>query len=111
MKKIDTEVRHVTKAGANLFTDLGFSSEEARRNQALLQDQINQTMELKVQLMGELAAWIKESRMKQIEAAEILHVTRPRISDVVNKKAHRFTIDALVGMLARIGKPVKLVIG
>jgi len=43
--------------------------------------------------------------------SQILHVTRPRVSDVVNKKTSKFTIDALVDMLARIGKPVKILIG
>ena len=61
--------------------------------------------------MGELVSWIKDSHLKQGEAAEILHVTRPRVSDVVNKKAGKFTIDALVDMLARIGKSVRVLIG
>jgi hypothetical protein len=29
--KIDTEIRHVTKPGANLFLELGFTPKEARR--------------------------------------------------------------------------------
>jgi predicted XRE-type DNA-binding protein len=33
--------------------------------------------------------------------------TRPRVSDVINKKAIKFTIDALVDMLARAGKHVQ----
>ena len=44
----------------------------------------------------------------QSEAAEILGVTRPRVSDVINKKAIKFTIDALVDMVARTGKHVRL---
>jgi len=28
---IDTKIRHVTKPGANIFLELGFSAEEARR--------------------------------------------------------------------------------
>jgi predicted XRE-type DNA-binding protein len=63
------------------------------------------------QLMGELVSRIKDNHLKQGEVAEILHVTRPRVSDVVNKKASMFTIDALVDMLTRVGKPVKVVIG
>ena len=31
---IDTKIRHVTKPGANLFLELGFAPEEARRLQA-----------------------------------------------------------------------------
>ncbi len=32
--KIDTEIRHVTKVGANIFVELGFSEVEAKRLQA-----------------------------------------------------------------------------
>jgi predicted XRE-type DNA-binding protein len=56
--------------------------------------------------MTELAKWISENRLKQAEAAKILGVTRPRVSDVVNKKSVKFTIDALVGMLSKTGKRV-----
>lgn len=111
MNKIDTQVRHVTKAGANLFAELGFSPDDARRYQAESKDRIDHTLALKEQLMGELASWISEAHLKQAEAAEILHVTRPRVSDVVNKKTSKFTIDALVDMLGRVGKPVKVMIG
>lgn len=38
-------------------------------------------------------------------------VSRPRISDVVNPQALKFTIDALVAMLNRVGKPVRLAVG
>jgi len=37
-------------------------------------------------------------------------VSRPRVSDVVNKRTSKFTIDTLVEMLGRVGKPVKLAI-
>ncbi|WP_352999514.1 XRE family transcriptional regulator [Mesorhizobium sp. M0808] len=51
--------------------------------------------------MGELAVCIKENHLKQEEAAKIFHVTRPRISDVVNRETSKFTMDALVSMLRR----------
>ncbi|MGB8401031.1 helix-turn-helix domain-containing protein [Bradyrhizobium sp.] len=109
--KTDTEVRHVTKPGANLFLELGFSPAEARRLRAASRKQINDTKRLKQQLMAELAGWIEEHRLKQAEAADILMVSRPRVSDVVNKKAAKFTIDTLVEMLSRVGKPVRLTVG
>ena len=40
---IDTEIRHVTKPGANLFRELGFSAEEAKRLQTASRKQINDT--------------------------------------------------------------------
>ncbi len=109
--KIDTDVRHVTKPGANLFLELGFPPEEARRLHQASQQQINDTRQLKEQLMAELAGWIEQHHLKQAEAAEILMVSRPRVSDVVNRKTTRFTIDALVEMLSRIGKSVRLAVG
>lgn len=109
--KNDTAIRHVTKPGANIFLELGFPPAEARRLHAASRKQINETQRLKRQLMDELSAWIVEHRLKQAEAAEILMVTRPRVSDVMNKKAAKFTIDTLIELLSRIGKPVKIAVG
>jgi predicted XRE-type DNA-binding protein len=109
--KIDTEIRHVTKPGANLFLELGFSAVEAKRLQTASRQQINDTQQLKEQLMSELAEWIEQHHLKQADAAQILMVSRPRVSDVVNKKTAKFTIDTLVEMLSRVGKPVRLAIG
>jgi predicted XRE-type DNA-binding protein len=108
--KVDTEIRHVTKPGANLFLELGFTPDEAARLQAASRKQINDTRLLKQQLMEELSVWIAKHHLKQAEAAEILMVSRPRVSDVVNKKTAKFTIDTLVEMLSRVGKPVRLAI-
>ncbi len=107
---IDTEIRHVTKQGANLFLELGFDAAEADGFYAKSQQQINDTKALKEQLMEELSKWIVDNRLKQIEAAEILKVTRPRVSDLVNKKTSKFTFDALVNMLGRTGKKVQFAI-
>ena len=109
--KIDTEIRHVTKPGANLFLELGFAPEEAKRLHAASRKQINDTRLLKQQLMQELSEWIETHQLKQAQAAEILMVSRPRVSDVVNQKSAKFTIDTLVEMLSRIGKPVRLAVG
>jgi predicted XRE-type DNA-binding protein len=73
--------------------------------------QINDTRLLKQQLMQELSVSIAKHHLKQAEAAEILMVSRPRVSDVVNKKTAKFTIDTLVEMLSRVGKPVRLAVG
>jgi len=108
---IDTEIRHVTKPGVNFFLELGFAPDEAKRLLAASRKQINDTRRLKQQLMEELSTWIAKHHLKQAEAAEILMVSRPRVSDVMNKKTAKFTIDTLVEMLSRVGKSVKLVIG
>ena len=107
---IDTKSHHRTNAGGNVFLDLGFSPQEAKRLLAQADAQIDESIRLKRQLMDEIAGWMSEARVTQAVAAEVLHVTRPRISDMVNHKVDKFTIDALVGMLARIGKQVRLAV-
>jgi predicted XRE-type DNA-binding protein len=106
----NTKVRHVTKPGANIFLELGFEPGEAARLHTESKQRISDTMALKEQLMEELSKWILENHLKQAEASEILQVSRPRVSDVVNKKVSKFTIDTLVNMLSRVGKPVRLAI-
>ena len=101
-------ITHVTPVGGNIFADLGFEPDEAARLLAETDAIISEKLAIKDALMAELAGWIDAKKLKQAEAAEILGVTRPRVSDVINKKAIKFTIDALVDMLARAGKHVRL---
>ena len=49
-----------------------------------------------------------KKRMKQREAAELFGISRPAVSDLVNGKVSKFSIDKLVIMLARAGKFVKV---
>lgn len=105
---IETKSMHITPAGGNVFADLGFDPEEAAALQAESKRIISEKLAIKESLMSELAEWIDEKKLKQKDAARILGVTRPRVSDVINKKSIKFTIDALVDMLARTGKHVQL---
>jgi predicted XRE-type DNA-binding protein len=108
--KVDTSIAHVTKPGANLFLELGFDPAEAKRLQAASRKQINDLQELKRQLMGELSNWIEGHHLRQADAAQILMVSRPRVSDVVNGKTAKFTIDSLVEMLSRAGKSITVAV-
>ena len=105
---IETKSAHITPAGGNVFLDLGFESEEAAKLKARSERIISEKLAIKEALMSELADWIQARDLRQVEAAQILCITRPRVSDLVNKKAMKFTIDALVDMLARAGKHVTL---
>jgi len=104
---IDTKSARVTPAGGNVFADLGFEPTEAQALRAQSQRIISDKIAIKEKLMGELALWIATENLKQADAAQILGVTRPRVSDVINRKTPKFTIDALVDMLARTGKRVE----
>jgi predicted XRE-type DNA-binding protein len=101
---------HVTAANGNVFADLGFAPKEAKKLLAESNQRINETLAMKRALMDEVAAWIAAKDLRQEDAALRLKVTRPRVSDVVNHKTEKFTIDALVDMVNRTGKRVTLAI-
>ena len=101
-------IMHRTLADGNIFADLGFPPDEAARLLAVADQAIDEKRALKQVLMAEIAGWINAENLKQAQAAEILGVTRPRVSDVVNQKTPNFTVDSLVDMVLRTGKHVQL---
>ncbi len=105
---IETNPTHITPVGGNVFADLGFEEAEAVALQERSKRIISEKLAIKENLMAEISMWIKQKNLKQVEAAEILGITRPRVSDVIHGKSIKFTIDALVDMLARAGKQVEL---
>ena len=105
---IDVKSSHKTPVGGNVFSDLGFESQQAEDLQRQSKRIISEKLAIKESLMTELSMWIDQNNLKQVQAAQILGVTRPRISDVIHKKTVKFTIDALVDMLARTGKQVRV---
>ena len=60
----------------------------------------------KADLMSQLGEWIKAQHLTQADAARLLQVTRPRVSDLMRGKLGKFSIDALVDMLERTGMHV-----
>ncbi|VUS23101.1 helix-turn-helix domain-containing protein [Klebsiella spallanzanii] len=110
-KVIDSNIRHITSADANIFAELGFDETQANLLQQSAEREVEQLIILKQQLMQEISDWIDENHLKQTEAAAKLNISRPRVSDVVNLKTNKFTLDALVMMLGKLGRPVTLLVG
>jgi len=67
-----------------------------------------ENMKLRSTLMMALEQHIKAQRWTQAEAARILGVTQPRISDLVRGKIDLFGIDTLVNMLTAAGLRVEM---
>ncbi|MEZ6877035.1 helix-turn-helix domain-containing protein [Enterobacter sp. KBR-315C3_2022] len=109
--RVDTKIRHVTAAEANIFTELGFGEDEAGILQESAEKEVEQLLAIKRQLMQEISSWIAENKLRQADAAARLNVSRPRVSDVVNLKTSKFTLDTLVMMLGKLGKPVSVTVG
>ena len=98
-ERVSEETTHVTPADGPVFADLGFPPAEA------------ENLLLRSELMTALMRIIERRRLTQTRAAKLFAVTQPRISDLNRGKIDRFTLDALVNMLAHAGVKVRLVIG
>jgi predicted XRE-type DNA-binding protein len=86
------------RSEVNVFRDLGFSPEEAEH------------LRIRADLMIQIQKALDRRGLKQTEAAKLLGVTQPRVSDLKRGRIDLFSIDALVDMLARLGIYVKLVV-
>jgi predicted XRE-type DNA-binding protein len=87
---------HVTKG--SIFDDLGFDAPEAAN------------LKIRAALMRAIEEELNKNKITQAQASILLGVSQPRISDLKRGKMHLFTIDVLVNMLTKLGKPVHLVI-
>ena len=88
----------VTPSTGNVFRDLGFSKEES--------EHLLVRADLLIQLQKAIAA----RGLKQSEAAKVLRVTQPRVSDLLRGRIDLFSTDALIDLLARLGIGVLLVV-
>ena len=87
-------VSHVTASGANVFSDLGFPPEQA------------ENLKVRSDLISEAQRLV--DGMTQLQAADVLGVSQPRISELRRGHIERFTIDALVNMLAHGGVRIRI---
>ena len=88
----------LTRSSGNVFRDLGFSADEA------------EYLKVRAELMVNLQKVITARGLKQAEAAELLGVTQPRVSDLMRGRIDLFSVDTLIDMLARFGIRAKLVL-
>ena len=68
--------------------------------------QFPEHLRIRADVMLEVERLIAARGLTQAEAAKVLHVTQPRISDLTRGKIDRFSIDTLVEMLSRAGADV-----
>lgn len=66
------------------------------------------SMKLRSFLIIKIAEEIKDQALTQTEAAEILHITQPRVSALLKGKINDFRLDSLVDMAHRLGLHVSI---
>jgi len=87
----------VTRSSGNVFRDLGLPPDKAEH------------LLVRADLMIRLEKELGSRGLKQAQAAKLLGVTQPRISDLLRGRVELFSADALIDMLARLGIKVRLV--
>jgi len=65
-------------------------------------------MRVRADLMIEVQRYVKGNKLTQAEAAKRLGITQPRLNDLLRGRIDKFSVDALVIMLARTGKQITL---
>ena len=84
----------MTRGSGNVFRDLGFSAGEA------------DNLMLRAQLMSRVRDVARGETQR--EAAKRFGITQPRLNDVLRGRIDKFSLDALVNMLAHAGMRVEL---
>ncbi len=87
----------MTRSTGNVFRDLGFPPDEAEH------------LRIRSELLMQLQKAIRSQGLKQAEAAKLLDVTQPRVSDLMRGRLDLFSVDTLIDMLARLGIRVRVV--
>ncbi len=67
-------------------------------------------LKLRSQLMDAIKAYLDHEGITQAEAAQRLGVPRSRVSELVNDRISKFTIDKLVDMAARVGLSTQMTV-
>lgn len=88
----------LTPSSGNVFRDVGFPDDQAEH------------LLIRSDLMIQVQKSIASRGLKQAEAAKLLHVSQPRVSDLLRGRIDLFSTDTLIDMLARLGVGVRLVL-
>jgi predicted XRE-type DNA-binding protein len=88
----------IIPSSGNIFTDLGFSREEAA------------VLMMRSDLMAKVRDSIAKHGWTQSEAAKVLQISQSRVSDLIRGKRDKFSLDMLVILATRAGNEVVLAI-
>lgn len=91
-KKSEKTEFHV--GSGNVFKDLGFENAEE--------------VLAKVRLAMQIHKAIKSQKLTQKEAAEILDIDQPRVSDIIRGNLSRYSLDKLMKFVRMLGNSIEI---
>ena len=86
----------IIKSSGNVFLDQGFSPEET----AIFQ--------MRSEIMADLRKFIKNKKLTQAKAADILGVSQSRVSDLIRGKWEKFSLEMLISLATKAGMRISL---
>lgn len=89
----DIEITHGT---ANVFSDLGLPDAAERQTKTRLALAVN--------------TLLKARKLKQREAAELLHIPQPKVSALKNYRLDQFSVERLLAFLTALNQDVEIMI-
>ena len=84
----------IETGSGNVFADLGYADARERT--------------LKVELAMEVNRLLRERRLTQAAAANLLGIRQPHVSDLVRYRLERYSVERLMEFLVRLGRDVEI---
>jgi predicted XRE-type DNA-binding protein len=91
-----TERMHFEESSGNVFADLGLPDAEERL--------------VKAQLAIEIGRIIKQRKLTQQAAAEVMGIDQPKVSHVITGRLAGYSTERLLGFLTALGRDIEIVV-
>jgi len=85
-----------TIGSGNVFADLGLPDSDE--------------LIVKAEITRQISSIIEHRHLTQVQAAELLGTTQPRVSDLVRGKLEKFSMDQLLQFLTALDRDVEIII-
>lgn len=87
----------IEMGGTNVYQDLGFPNAEE--------------MQVKAALAAKIGEIIKHRHLTQIQAADLLGITQPKLSGMLRGQFRGISESKMIDCLNRLGRDVEIVVG
>ena len=94
--KRENEMVKLERSSGNVYADLGFKDPDR--------------LLVKAELVAAIASTIAKRRLEQAEAAALVGLTPPKLSNMLRGHFKRVTENSLIDCLTRLGRDVQIVV-
>jgi predicted XRE-type DNA-binding protein len=89
-------MKEIEQGSGNVYADLGMANASE--------------MQVKAQLAAEIGIILKDRRLTQVQAAEILGMPQPKVSEMLRGRFRGISESKMIDCLARLGRDVQSVV-